>query len=75
VPHGLIVAAKQALSIGPGADRRCGKPAAPDKVWDVNRRAVAFYERQGFSVSASIDDPQTGLQKLVMQKELSASPG
>jgi hypothetical protein len=36
---------------------------------------VAFYERQGFSVSASIDDPQTGLQKLVMQKELSASPG
>jgi GNAT superfamily N-acetyltransferase len=45
------------------------------EVWDVNRRAVAFCERQGFSVSASIEDPQTGLQKLVMQKELSALRG
>jgi GNAT superfamily N-acetyltransferase len=42
---------------------------------DVNRRAVAFYERHGFSVSASIEDPQTGLQKLVMQRELSGLRG
>ena len=40
------------------------------EVWDVNRRAVAFYERRGFSLSATVEDPQTGLDKLVMQKVL-----
>jgi ribosomal protein S18 acetylase RimI-like enzyme len=40
------------------------------EVWEVNRRAVAFYERRGFSVSATVDDPQTGLDKLVMRKVL-----
>jgi ribosomal protein S18 acetylase RimI-like enzyme len=38
------------------------------EVWNVNRRAVSFYERRGFSVSATREDPQTGLQKHVMQK-------
>ena len=40
------------------------------EVWEVNRRAVAFYEREGFSVTATIEDPQTGLTKLVMLKAL-----
>jgi ribosomal protein S18 acetylase RimI-like enzyme len=40
------------------------------EVWAVNRRAVAFYERRGFSVGATIEDPQTGLDKLVMKKAL-----
>jgi GNAT superfamily N-acetyltransferase len=40
------------------------------EVWAVNRRAVEFYERRGFSVSATGEDPQTGLDKLVLQKVL-----
>ena len=43
------------------------------EVWDVNRRAVAFYEREGFSVTATSEDPQTGLAKLVMRKALRRS--
>ena len=43
------------------------------EVWAVNRRAVAFYEREGFSVTATIEDPQTGLAKLVMRKALDGS--
>ena len=43
------------------------------EVWEVNRRAVAFYEREGFSVTATGEDPQTGLAKLVMRKGLAAS--
>ena len=42
------------------------------EVWEVNRRAVAFYEREGFSVTATSVDPQTGLAKLVMRKALGA---
>lgn len=42
------------------------------EIWEVNRRAVAFYEREGFSVTATVDDPQTGLAKLVMRKALDA---
>jgi ribosomal protein S18 acetylase RimI-like enzyme len=38
------------------------------EVWEVNRRAVAFYERRGFAVIDTVEDPQTGLDKLVMQK-------
>jgi ribosomal protein S18 acetylase RimI-like enzyme len=44
------------------------------EVWDVNRRAVAFYERRGFSVSATAEDPQTGLMKLLMRKALTGLP-
>jgi len=40
------------------------------EVWAVNQRAVAFYEHRGFSVIATTDDPQTGLEKLVMRKAL-----
>ena len=40
------------------------------EVWTVNRRAVAFYERRGFSVEGTLDDPVTGLEKLVMRKAL-----
>jgi ribosomal protein S18 acetylase RimI-like enzyme len=43
------------------------------EVWEVNRRAVAFYERHGFSVTATTEDPQTGLAKLVMRKAFDAS--
>lgn len=42
------------------------------EVWEVNRRAVDFYEREGFSVTAAGEDPQTGLAKLVMRKALVA---
>jgi ribosomal protein S18 acetylase RimI-like enzyme len=42
------------------------------EVWEVNGRAVAFYEREGFSVTATSEDPQTGLAKLVMRKALGA---
>jgi ribosomal protein S18 acetylase RimI-like enzyme len=50
--------------------------AAPDgkevtlEVWTVNRRAVDFYERRGFSVEGTTNDPVTGLEKLVMRKAL-----
>lgn len=44
------------------------------EVWDVNRRAAAFYERRGFSVSATAEDPQTGLTKLRMRKVLTGLP-
>lgn len=40
------------------------------EVWEANRRAVAFYERRGFSANATFEDPRTGLQKLVLQKVL-----
>jgi ribosomal protein S18 acetylase RimI-like enzyme len=40
------------------------------EVWAVNGRAVEFYEGRGFSVSATGEDPQTGLDKLVLQKVL-----
>jgi ribosomal protein S18 acetylase RimI-like enzyme len=40
------------------------------EVWQVNERAVAFYQRRGFSVIATTDDPHAGLEKLVMQKAL-----
>ena len=43
------------------------------EVWEVNRRAVAFYEREGFSVTATGEDPQTGLAKLVLRKALDRS--
>jgi ribosomal protein S18 acetylase RimI-like enzyme len=38
------------------------------EVWKVNRRAVNFYERLGFSVSRTTDDPATGLEKVVMRR-------
>ena len=40
------------------------------EVSEVNRRAVAFYERAGFSVTSTFQDPQTGLAKLVLRKAL-----
>jgi GNAT superfamily N-acetyltransferase len=40
------------------------------EVWEVNRRAVEFYKRLGFSVSGSVADPVTNLEKLVMRKTL-----
>jgi len=40
------------------------------EVWKVNRRAVDFYERRGFSVVRTLDDPVTGLERLVMLKAL-----
>jgi ribosomal protein S18 acetylase RimI-like enzyme len=40
------------------------------EVWTVNRRAVDFYERRGFSVDGITEDPATGLEKLVMRKAL-----
>ena len=40
------------------------------EVWAVNRRAVTFYERRGFVVSGTVEDPGTGLDKLVMLKAL-----
>jgi ribosomal protein S18 acetylase RimI-like enzyme len=43
------------------------------EVWKVNRRAVDFYRRSEFSVSRSIADPVTGLEKLVMRKALHPS--
>lgn len=43
------------------------------EVWGVNRRAVTFYERRGFAVSATTEDQQTGLEKLVMRKALERS--
>ena len=39
-------------------------------VWSVNQRAVVFYERLGFSVREEMNDPATGLDKLVMRKPL-----
>jgi len=44
------------------------------EVWDVNRRAVAFYDRRGFSVRAAAEDPQTGLMKLHMRKAFTGLP-
>jgi hypothetical protein len=38
------------------------------EVWTVNRRAVDFYERRGFSIDGTVKDPITGLEKLVMRK-------
>jgi ribosomal protein S18 acetylase RimI-like enzyme len=43
------------------------------EVWDVNQRAVAFYERSGFSVIATTEDRETGLDKLLMRKKLPRS--
>jgi ribosomal protein S18 acetylase RimI-like enzyme len=40
------------------------------EVWTVNRPAVDFYERRGFSVDGTLEDPVTGLEKLVMRKAL-----
>ena len=40
------------------------------EVWTVNWRAVDFYERRGFSVVETLDDPATGLEKLAMRKAL-----
>jgi ribosomal protein S18 acetylase RimI-like enzyme len=40
------------------------------EVWTVNQRAVRFYERRGFSVDGTLEDPVTGLEKLVMRKAL-----
>ena len=40
------------------------------EVWTVNGRAVEFYERRGFSVLGTLDDPATGLEKLAMRKAL-----
>jgi ribosomal protein S18 acetylase RimI-like enzyme len=40
------------------------------EVWTMNRRAVDFYERRGFSVDGTMKDPVTGLEKLVMRKGL-----
>jgi hypothetical protein len=40
------------------------------EVWAANQRGVAFYERRGYLASETIEDPQTGLDKLVMQKAL-----
>lgn len=40
------------------------------EVWEVNGRAVEFYKRLGFSLSGSIADPVTNLEKLVMRKTL-----
>jgi ribosomal protein S18 acetylase RimI-like enzyme len=40
------------------------------EVWTVNRRAVGFYERRGFSVDGVLSDPVTGLEKLLMRKAL-----
>jgi ribosomal protein S18 acetylase RimI-like enzyme len=40
------------------------------EVWTVNRRAVDFYERRGFSVEGKLVDAVTGLEKLVMRKAL-----
>jgi ribosomal protein S18 acetylase RimI-like enzyme len=40
------------------------------EVWTVNRRAVDFYERRGFSVEGKLVDPVTGLEKLLMRKAL-----
>ena len=38
------------------------------EVWRVNRRAVEFYRRLGFSVRETTEDPLTGLEKLVMRR-------
>jgi ribosomal protein S18 acetylase RimI-like enzyme len=40
------------------------------EVWTRNQRAVSFYERDGFSVEGTLDDPATGLEKLLMRKVL-----
>ena len=38
------------------------------EVWTLNRRAVDFYERRGFSGGGTLDDRATGLEKLAMRK-------
>jgi ribosomal protein S18 acetylase RimI-like enzyme len=40
------------------------------EVWTANQRAVDFYARRGFSVNRTLEDPMTGLEKLVMRKPL-----
>jgi GNAT superfamily N-acetyltransferase len=40
------------------------------EVWRVNRRAVDFYEWRGFTVARAFDDPEAGLEKLLMRKTL-----
>jgi len=40
------------------------------EVWRVNERAVTFYERHGFTIASSFDDPETGLEKLLLRKAL-----
>jgi ribosomal protein S18 acetylase RimI-like enzyme len=40
------------------------------EVWRVNRRAVELYERLGFTIERTFDDPETGLEKLLMRKAL-----
>jgi len=39
------------------------------EVWTVNRRAVGFYERRGFSADGVLTD-STGLEKLRLRKAL-----
>jgi ribosomal protein S18 acetylase RimI-like enzyme len=34
------------------------------EVWTVNRRAVDFYERRGFSVDGTVEDPRTASKDL-----------
>jgi GNAT superfamily N-acetyltransferase len=38
----------------------------------VGNDELTLYEREGFSVTATVDDPQTSLAKLVMRKALDA---
>jgi ribosomal protein S18 acetylase RimI-like enzyme len=40
------------------------------EVWRVNRRAVELYEQRGFTIERTFDDPETGLEKLLMRKAL-----
>jgi hypothetical protein len=55
-------------------DRDARAPAAGEsgelrlEVSTVNARAVDFYTRLGFSISDTMADPETGLEKLVMRK-------
>jgi ribosomal protein S18 acetylase RimI-like enzyme len=52
------------------------RQAAPEnreltlEVWTVNERAVGLYTRLGFSISDTVADPETGLEKLVMRRTL-----
>ena len=50
------------------ADRQARGGELRLEVWKMNERAVAFYERLGFGAVEELDDPATGLAKLVMRK-------
>jgi ribosomal protein S18 acetylase RimI-like enzyme len=50
------------------AERRMGDGELRLEVWKVNKGAVAFYERLGFTRAEEMTDPDTGLAKLVMRK-------